>query len=188
MVKRQKKHNAKRGLNQGQNEGQEELAKISHNTCYEYCSERLSPFGGLLTLEKFMDSVKFQMVFEGFSRAPERTPEQGHYKAAYGILVLLFIGFTRLWHLQYIQTDPMVCVLFGAERLPHVTTCWRYVASLVINQGKSLLLVIAALRDRVWQLCGLAYTMMQEISCTAQAERHERNLFQLVLRVELTQV
>jgi hypothetical protein len=48
MVKRQKKHSAKRGMNQGQNEGHSEPAKISPNTSYEYCSERLSPFGGLL--------------------------------------------------------------------------------------------------------------------------------------------
>lgn len=75
----------------------------------------------------------------------------------YGILVLLFIGFTRLWHFQYIRTDPLVCALLGVPRLPHVTTYWRYVASLGINQGKSLLLVMAALRERVWQLCELSY-------------------------------
>ena len=41
--------------------------------------------------------------------------------------------------------------------MPHVTTYWRYVASLGINQGMSLLLVMAALRERVWQLCGISY-------------------------------
>ena len=157
MVKLQKKHNAKRGMNQGQSAGREEPAKISPNTRYEYCSERLSPFGGLLALEKFMDAVKFREVFEGFYQSPGRTPDQGHYQTVYGILVLLFIGFTRLWHFQYIQTDPLVCALFGVARLPHATTYWRYVASLGINQGKSLLLVTAALRERVWQLCGFAY-------------------------------
>ena len=136
-------------MNQGQNEGPAEPAKISPNTRYEYCSERLSPFGGLLALEKFMDTVKFQEVFEGFYQAPGRTPDQGHCKTVYGILVLLFIGFTRLWHFQYIQTDPMVCALFGVERLPHATTYWRYVASLGINQGKSMLLVRRYLGDVV---------------------------------------
>ncbi len=157
MVKRQKQHSAKRGMNQGQNEGHSEPAKISPNTRYEYCSERLSPFGGLLALEKFMDVVKFREVFEGFYTSPRRTPDQGHYHTVYGIVVLLFIGFTRLWHFQYLQTDPLVCALFGVFRLPHVTTYWRYVASLGINQGKSLLVVIAALRERVWQVCGISY-------------------------------
>jgi len=157
MVKRQKKHSAKKGVNQGQSEGHWEPAKISPNTRYEYCSERLSPFGGLLALEKFIDAVKFREVFEGFYQPPGRTPDQGHYHTVYGILVLLFIGFSRLWHFQYIQTDPLVCALFGVSRLPHATTYWRYVASLGINQGGSLLLVMAALRERVWQLCVISY-------------------------------
>jgi hypothetical protein len=158
MVKQQQKHSAKSGMNQGQNEGSQKPAKISPNTPYEYCSERLSPFGGLLALEKFMDAVKFREVFEGFYQNPSRTPNQGHYQTVYGILVLLFIGFTRLWHFQYIQTDPLVCALFGVFRLPHVTTYWRYVGSLGINQGKSLLLVMAVLRERVWQLCEISHS------------------------------
>lgn len=147
-------------MNQGQSEGREKPAKISPNTHYEYCRERLSPFGGLLALEKFMDAVKFREVFDLFFQPPGRMPDQGHYNTTYGILVLLFIGFTRLWHFQYIQTDPLVCALFGVARLPHVTTYWRYVSSLGINQGKSLLKVMAALRERVWQLCGITHTVV----------------------------
>jgi hypothetical protein len=158
MVKRQKKDNVKSAVNQGQNQGQEKAAKISPNTRYEYCSERLSPFGGLLALTKFLDAVKFQEIFEGFYQPPGRTPAQGHYQTVSGILVLLFIGFSRLWHILYIRTDPLVCAMFGVEQLPHATTYWRYVKSLGLNQGKSLLLVMAALRERVWQLCELKYS------------------------------
>lgn len=104
-----------------------------------------------------MDAVKFRDVFEGFYLPPGRIPDQGHYHAVYGMLVLLFIGFARLWHFQYLQTDPLVCALLGVSRLPHATTSWRYVASLGINQGKSLLLVMTALRERVWLLCGISY-------------------------------
>lgn len=160
MVKRRTKHSAKKGLNQGRSEGREKPAKISPNTHYDYCSERLSPFGGLLALEKFMDAVKFREVFDLLYQPPIRMPDQGHYNTLYGILVLLFIGFTRLWHFQYIQADPLVCGLFGVHRLPHVTTYWRYVASLGINQGKSLLKVMAAFRERVWRLCGITHTVI----------------------------
>ena len=58
MVKRRIKHSAKPGMNQGQNEGHKGLTEIYPNTLYEYCCERLSPFGGLLALEKFMDAVQ----------------------------------------------------------------------------------------------------------------------------------
>jgi hypothetical protein len=108
-------------------------------------------------LVKFFDLVKFKEIFEGFYKPPERMPEMGHYNMGYGILLLLFIGFTRVWHFLYIQFDAMVCGLFHRVKLPYVTTYWRYVDSLGINQGMSLLMVMSALRERVWQLCGLSY-------------------------------
>ena len=157
MVKRQDKDSTGSCGNQGEAGCQPKASKIGHSTAYDYCRERLSPFGGLLGLVKFFDLVKFKEIFEGFYRPPDRMPEMGHYNMVYGILLLLFIGFTRVWHFLYIQFDAMVCGIFNTVKLPYVTTYWRYVDSLGINQGKSLLMVMSALRERVWQLCGLSY-------------------------------
>ena len=157
MVKRQDQSSAGRCKNQGENEGQQKASEIGPSTAYDYCRERLSPFGGLLGLVKFLDLVKFREIFEGFYKPPERLPEMGHYNMVCGILLLLFIGFTRVWHFLYIQFDAMVCGLFNRVKLPYVTTYWRYVDSLGINQGMSLLRVMSALRERVWQLCELSY-------------------------------
>src|SRR4030042_5589769 len=151
MVKRQEQGSAERCKNQGGNGCQQKASKIGPSTAYDYCRERLSPFGGLVGL------VKFKEIFEGFYKAPERLPEMGHYNMVFGLLLLLFIGFTRVWHFLYIQFDSLVCGIFNRVKLPYVTTYWRYVDSLGINQGMSLLLVMSALRERVWQLCGLSY-------------------------------
>ena len=113
MVKRQDQGSAERGINQGENECQQKASKIGPFTAYEYCRERLSPFGGLLGLVKFLDLVKFEEIFEGFYKPPERLPEMGHYNMVYGILLLLFIGFTRVWHFLYIQFDAVVCGIFN---------------------------------------------------------------------------
>ena len=104
--------------------------RIGPSTAYEYCSERLSPFGGLFGLVKFMDVVRFKEIFDGFYKPPARTPELGHYNMVYGIIMLLFIGFNRIWHFLYIRIDPMLCSIFGVVKLPYVTTYWRYVDSL----------------------------------------------------------
>lgn len=157
MVKRQNKDSAGRLINQGENGCLARATRIGPSTAYEYCSERLSPFGGLLGLVKFMDAVKFKEIFDGFYKLPARTPEIGHYSMVYGIIMLLFIGFNRIWHFVYIRIDPMLCSIFNVIKLPYVTTYWRYVDSLGINQGKSLLDVMSALRERVWQLCGISY-------------------------------
>jgi len=160
MVKRQDQGNAERRKNQGENECQWKANKIGASTAYDFCRERLSPFGGLLGLVKFLDLVRFQEIFEGFYKPPERLPEMGHYPMVLGILLLLFIGFTRVWHFLYLQFDAVVCGLFHRVKLPYVTTYWRYVDSLGINQGMSLLMVMSALRERVWQLCGLSYSQV----------------------------
>jgi hypothetical protein len=157
MVKRQDQGSAERCKNQGENGCQQKASKIGASTAYDYCRERLSPFGGLVGLVKFLDLVKFKEIFEGFYKAPERMPDMGHYNMVLGILLLLFIGFTRVWHFLYIQFDSLVCGIFNRVKLPYVTTYWRYVDSLGINQGMSLLMVTSALRERVWQLCGLSY-------------------------------
>jgi hypothetical protein len=158
MVKRQDQGNAGRCKNQGENGCGQKASKIGPSTAYACCRERLSPFGGLLGLVKFLDLVKFKEIFEGFYKPPERMPEMGHYHMVYGLLLLLFIGFTRVWHFLYIQFDAVVCGIFKRVKLPYVTTYWRYVDSLGINQGMSLLMVMSALRERVWQLCGLSYS------------------------------
>jgi len=103
MVKVQNKDNSERVINQGGNGCPGKATKIGPSTAYEYCSERLSPFGGLLRLVKFRDVVRFKEIFDGFYKPPARTPELGHYNMPYGIIMLLFIGFNRIWHFMYIK-------------------------------------------------------------------------------------
>ncbi len=170
MVKRQNKDSAGKLINQGGNGCPVRATKIGASTAYEYCSERLSPFGGLLGLVKFMDAVKFKEIFDGFYKLPTRTPELGHYSMVYGIIMLLFIGFNRIWHFVYIRIDPMLCSIFNVVKLPYVTTYWRYVDSLGINQGKSLLDVMSALRERVWQLCGISYRSIRSRRFTGNSK------------------
>jgi len=130
MVKRQDQDRAGSQKNQGGNESQQKASKIGHSTAYDYCRERLSTFGGLLGLVKFLDLVRFKEIFEGFYRPPDRMPEMGHYNMVLGILLLLFIGFTRVWHFLYIQFDSVVCGIFHLVKLSYVRTYWRYVDSL----------------------------------------------------------
>jgi hypothetical protein len=54
------------------------------------------------------------------------------------------------------------------SKTSHVTTYWRYLNSLGINQGRSLLMVMSALRERVWHLCEIGYeTIHIDIDTTA---------------------
>ena len=160
MVKTQEKDTAKSCGNQGLEGHSGKAVRIGPSTAYSYCSERLSAFGGLLGLTKFMDAVQFEELFTSHYVPPGRTPELGHFKMVYGIIILLYIGFNRIWHFLYLRFDSMLCGIFGVVKLPYVTTYWRYVDSLGINQGRSLLKVMGELRRRVWQACGIRHTLV----------------------------
>jgi len=132
--------------------------KINASTRVETCDESLSPFGGLLAVVKFLEVVQFQDIFKAFYTNPSRDPAQGHYFMVKGILMLLFIGFNRLWHFFYIRFDPLICGIFNVVCLPVASTYWRYLDSMGINQATSLLNLIAGLRKRMWEVCGLKYS------------------------------
>ena len=150
-------------------EGSSTLRKITASALYGTCTERVSAFGGLLGLIKFLDLLRFEEVFDDVYREPGREPKLGHYRMVLGILMLLFIGFNRLWHFVYIPLDAMVCGFFQLPRLPAASTLWRYVDSLSINQAKSILKLNSALRERAWQLCSLKYrTVHLSIDTTAE--------------------
>ena len=153
MVKRQKKNTRKNRIRKGFSKNRVKARKINASAPYETCTEQLSPFGGLLALIKFLDLVNFHKIFDSAYKPTSREPKLGHYSMMVGILILLFIGFNRIWHFVYIRLDAMLCGFFNITRLPAASTFWRYVDNLGINLAKSLLSVMSILRERVWQLC-----------------------------------
>ena len=161
MVKKRNQNSRKNRSGKGFCKKRPKPRKINASTAYETCSEQLSPFGGLLPLIKFIDLVGFREIFHFAYRPPSRDPKLGHYLMMVGILMLLFIGFNRIWHFVYVRLDAMLCGFFKLTRLPAASTFWRYVDSLGINQAKSLLKVSSILRERAWQLCGLQYARIR---------------------------
>jgi hypothetical protein len=152
MVKRRKKDNRKKISSKGFKATDGKAKKIDASTSYETCTEQLSPFGGLLAMIKFLDLIRFHDIFQFAYNAPERKPKLGDYFMVIGILMLLFIGFNRLWHFVYIRLDAMLCGFFRLTPLPAASTFWRYVDSLGINQARSFLKIMNIIRERAWQL------------------------------------
>ncbi len=157
MVKQRKKNIRKNRSGKGFKKNRVRARKINASTGYDTCTEQLSPFGGLLAVVKFLDLVKFKEIFDFAYKAPTRKPKLGHYLMVVGILMLLFIGFNRIWHFTYIRLDAMLCGFCRVTRLPVASTFWRYVDSLGINQAKSFIKIASILRERFWQLCGICH-------------------------------
>ncbi len=157
MVIKRKKNSSEGRICKGFCNNGARARKINASTVYETCTEQLSPFGGLLALIKFFDLVNLHKIFDSAYQPTSREPKLGHYSMMVGILMLLFIGFNRIWHFVFIRLDVMLCGFFRVTRLPAASTFWRYVDNLGINQGRSLLNVMSILRERVWQLCDFQF-------------------------------
>ena len=130
------------------------VRKVTETTPYDTCSEALSSFGGLLPLVKFLDLIRFKDHFDTHFKGPERTPVIGNYRMILGLVTLLFVGFQRLGHFEYIRFDPMICGILKISSLPVVSTFWRYLQSLNMHHCKQLLFLQSALRKESWALRG----------------------------------
>ena len=122
MVKQRKKNIRKSRNSKGFNANRAGARKINASTHYDTCTEQLSPFGGLLALIKFFDLVHFEELFNSTYQKPFREPKMGHHAMMAGILMLLFIGFNRIWHFFYVRLDAMLCGFFRVHRLPVAST------------------------------------------------------------------
>lgn len=157
MVKCNKSKKRRNRKNKGFEANTARPRKINASTQHETCTEQISPFGGLLAMIKFFDLIGFKQIFQDGYRAPVRQPKLGHYQMVVGLLMLLFIGFNRIWHFTYIRLDAILCGFFRLSALPVASTFWRYVDSMGVNQAVSLLKLMAAIRERVWTLLELSY-------------------------------
>lgn len=151
MVKR--KYSKKEEITQQQKRLPRRITRITADTPYGECSERLTPFGGLVALLKFLDLLGYERLFERHYIAPGRKSVMGDYRMILGILLLLFIGFQRLGHFVYVRVEAMMCGIMQVEILPAVSTFWRYLRGMGIVQSKALLRLNAALRAVVWEKC-----------------------------------
>jgi hypothetical protein len=151
-VKTKNKHTTKQPVNQGKEATVRTPAKIDADTEYEVSKARMTAYGGLLALMKFLDLVEFKEAFDKNYCSPTRKPALGCYRMILGLIGLLFVGFARIGHFYYLRDDEMLCGWFGVPRLPVVSTYWRYLFSLTRGQSLSLLKLSGVVRSRVWEI------------------------------------
>src|SRR5262252_6822095 len=68
-----------------------------------------------------------------------------------GVILALYVGFSRLSHLRFVAQDPMLTGVLQVSELPPQCTFWRFLASLHLQVAKQLLTMQRILRQRVWE-------------------------------------
>src|SRR5260370_29353234 len=150
MVTDRKKDSQKTPEKQGSQDSASEPNKINASTPYDFSGKNLTPYGGLLPVITMLEKLGFQSLVEE-KLTSKRIPRAiDPYRFVLGILLGLYIGFSRLNQLRFIARDPIFTGILKDSNLPVQSTFWRFVNALHLNVARQILAIMRTLRERVW--------------------------------------
>jgi hypothetical protein len=151
MVKSKKKHNAKPRVHQGSAADIPKPNKIAASTHYDFEGKNLTPYGGLFPVATMLEKLGFPKLVEEILRVRRIPRALTMYQFVLGMVLALYVGFSRLNHIRFVAQDPMLTGILKVSALPGQSTFWRFLASLNLNVAQQLLQLQRVLRERVWQ-------------------------------------
>jgi Transposase DDE domain group 1 len=125
--------------------------KIGASTPYDFSARNLTAYGGLLPVATMLEKLGFQQLVEETLTIRRQTRVMPVYRFVLGMVLVLYVGFSRLNHLRFVEREPMLTGILKVLRVPPQCTFWRFLASLHLSVASQLLRVQQVLRQRVWQ-------------------------------------
>ena len=146
-----REHSEKRPAKQGAQEVSGEPNKIGASTAYDFEGRNLTAYGGLLPVATLLEKLGFQQLVEETLTVKRATRSMSMYQFVLGMVLAVYVGFSRLHHLRFLEREPMLTGILQVLRLPPQCTFWRFLASLHLGIGRQLLEVQRRMRARVWR-------------------------------------
>jgi len=150
MVRRGNQDTLPRRSRQGSEEPIAQANKIGASTAYDFEGKNLTAYGGLLPVATMLEKLEFQRVVEETLRVKRVTRAMTLYQFVLAMVLALYVGFSRLHHLRFLEREPMLVGILKVLRLPPQCTFWRFLASLHLEIARQLLEVQRRMRQRVW--------------------------------------
>jgi hypothetical protein len=151
MVNDRKQHTRREPANQGLREITPELNKIGASTPYNFDGKNLTAYGGLLPVATMLEKLGFRDLVEETLTLRRRTRTLTVYQFLLAMVLACYVGFSRLYHLRFLEREPMLSGILGVLRLPPQCTFWRFLAALHLGVARQLLEVQRRMRQRVWE-------------------------------------
>jgi hypothetical protein len=125
--------------------------KIGVSTPFDFQAKNLTAYGGLLPVAAMLEKLGFQQVVEETITVTRVTRSMPAYQFVLAMVLVIYVGFSRLNHLRFVQREPMLTGILKVLRLPPQSTFWRFLASLHLTVAGQLLKVQRTMRQRVWE-------------------------------------
>ena len=130
MVMSTRQHSGKAAAQQGAEAAIPEPSKIGACTPYDFHSKNLTAYGGLLPVATMLEKLEFQRLLEETLTVKRTTRSMTMYQFVLAMVLALYVGFSRLNHLRFLEREPMLVGILKVLRLPPQCTFWRFLASL----------------------------------------------------------
>jgi hypothetical protein len=126
-------------------------SKIGIGTSYSFTGANMSPFGGIFAAGCFAQRIGLEKLLED-SITTERKTEISASQYLLSVIYLLYIGYERFAHVQYVKDDPIFQRILDMERIPVQSSFWRFFnKSLDQRNEDQLRKVIFEIQRRVWE-------------------------------------
>lgn len=146
-----REHSDKRPAKQGPGGVIGDPNKIGASTPYDFEAKNLTAYGGLLPVATMLEKLGFRQLVEETLTVKRATRAMPMYQFVLGMVLAVYVGFSRLHHLRFLAREPMLTGILQVLRLPPQCTFWRFLASLHLGIARQLLEVQRRMRERVWE-------------------------------------
>jgi Transposase DDE domain group 1 len=146
-----REHNEKKRARQVIGAVVPEPFKIGASTRYDFAGRNLTAYGGLLPVATMLEKLGFQQLVEETLTVKRLTRAMPIYQFVLAMVLALYVGFSRLNHLRFLEREPMLTGILKVLRLPPQCTFWRFLASLHLSVAGQVLQMQRVMRQRVWE-------------------------------------
>src|SRR6266704_2478692 len=151
MVKNEKQHIEKTRAKQGFSADSPEPYKIAASTPFDFGAKNLTPYGGLFPVSTMLEKLGFKKLIKETLTIHRIPRVMTIYQFLLGMVLAIYVGFSRLNHLRFVAQDPMLTGILQVGTLPPQCTFWRFLTSLPVTVAQQLLKLQRLLRERVWE-------------------------------------
>src|SRR5579863_2586002 len=113
-----KKDTDKTPAKQGAGAVLSEPNKIGASTPYDFQGKNLTAYGGLLPVATMLERLGFQQLVEETLTVKRATRAMGMYQFVLAMVLVAYVGFSRLYHLRFVAREPMLTGILQVLRLP----------------------------------------------------------------------
>lgn len=122
---------------------------------YDFQGSNLTAYGGLLPVATMLEKLQFRELIEQHVTIKRVTTSMPGFRFVLAMILTLYVGFSRLNHLQFLGREPMLTGILEVTELPVKTMFWRFLASPHLVVARQLLEVGRQMRQRVWEAAQL---------------------------------